>query len=242
MPGLAITSAHVPEGADVVVDGTLGGHRGRRHPQRHGHRTVDGGVPPLPRPRRGHHRGGPQRGLRAAPHRWRDLPARGRRGGPRARGARRRAAPPAARPAVPPGLPGTRARTPSRPSSRRTTTEQRGPTSQPPTLAGRRSTSSSSTDPTCPVRRRDRATATLSRLRSRPSGQRTPFSLHRGSPSWPSPRRRPPRPRAAAVGPAPGASRRPSRSLCPRCGATKVPHVVCGNCGWYAGRQAIEVD
>ena len=21
----------------------------------------------------------------------------------------------------------------------------------------------------------------------------------------------------------------PSRSLCPRCGATKVPHVVCGN-------------
>ena len=35
---------------------------------------------------------------------------------------------------------------------------------------------------------------------------------------------------------------RPSRSLCPRCGATKVPHVVCGNCGWYHGRQAIDVD
>ncbi|MDP1821119.1 MAG: 50S ribosomal protein L32 [Acidimicrobiales bacterium] len=35
---------------------------------------------------------------------------------------------------------------------------------------------------------------------------------------------------------------RPSRSLCSRCGATKVPHVVCGNCGWYAGRQAIDVD
>ena len=34
----------------------------------------------------------------------------------------------------------------------------------------------------------------------------------------------------------------PSRSLCPRCGATKVPHVVCGNCGWYACRQAVEVD
>ena len=34
----------------------------------------------------------------------------------------------------------------------------------------------------------------------------------------------------------------PSRSVCPRCGAAKVPHVVCGNCGWYHGRQAIEVD
>lgn len=35
---------------------------------------------------------------------------------------------------------------------------------------------------------------------------------------------------------------RPSRSLCPRCGVTKVPHVVCANCGWYHGRQAVEVD
>ncbi|MGH9300739.1 MAG: 50S ribosomal protein L32 [Acidimicrobiales bacterium] len=34
----------------------------------------------------------------------------------------------------------------------------------------------------------------------------------------------------------------PARSLCPQCRHTKVPHVVCGNCGWYAGRQAIEVD
>ncbi len=34
----------------------------------------------------------------------------------------------------------------------------------------------------------------------------------------------------------------PARSLCSRCGATKVPHVVCGNCGWYAGRQAIDVE
>ncbi len=34
----------------------------------------------------------------------------------------------------------------------------------------------------------------------------------------------------------------PSRSLCPRCGATKLPHVVCGECGWYHGRQAIDVD
>ena len=22
----------------------------------------------------------------------------------------------------------------------------------------------------------------------------------------------------------------------------KLPHVVCGNCGWYGGRQAIDVD
>jgi len=34
----------------------------------------------------------------------------------------------------------------------------------------------------------------------------------------------------------------PSRSICPRCGATKLPHVVCLNCGWYGGRQAIDVD
>ena len=24
--------------------------------------------------------------------------------------------------------------------------------------------------------------------------------------------------------------------------SAKLPHVVCGNCGWYAGRQAIDVD
>ncbi|HLM62768.1 MAG TPA: 50S ribosomal protein L32 [Acidimicrobiales bacterium] len=35
---------------------------------------------------------------------------------------------------------------------------------------------------------------------------------------------------------------RPSRSVCPHCSAAKLPHVVCGNCGWYGGRQAIEVD
>jgi large subunit ribosomal protein L32 len=33
----------------------------------------------------------------------------------------------------------------------------------------------------------------------------------------------------------------PPRSLCPRCGAVKVPHVVCHQCGWYHGRQAIDV-
>ena len=34
----------------------------------------------------------------------------------------------------------------------------------------------------------------------------------------------------------------PARSICPRCSAAKVPHVVCGTCGWYHDRQAIEVD
>ncbi|HJM35151.1 MAG TPA: 50S ribosomal protein L32 [Acidimicrobiales bacterium] len=34
----------------------------------------------------------------------------------------------------------------------------------------------------------------------------------------------------------------PSRSTCPRCGAVKRPHRVCGNCGWYAGQQAIDVE
>lgn len=34
----------------------------------------------------------------------------------------------------------------------------------------------------------------------------------------------------------------PGRSLCPRCGAAKLPHTVCSTCGWYKGRQAVEVD
>ena len=34
----------------------------------------------------------------------------------------------------------------------------------------------------------------------------------------------------------------PSRSTCPRCGSTKRPHRVCGVCGWYGGREAVEID
>jgi large subunit ribosomal protein L32 len=34
----------------------------------------------------------------------------------------------------------------------------------------------------------------------------------------------------------------PARSVCPHCTTAKAPHVVCPNCGWYKGRQAIEVD
>ena len=36
--------------------------------------------------------------------------------------------------------------------------------------------------------------------------------------------------------------RTPPRSVCPQCGRVKLPHVVCPNCGWYGGRQAIDVD
>ncbi len=34
----------------------------------------------------------------------------------------------------------------------------------------------------------------------------------------------------------------PARSVCPNCATAKLPHVVCPNCGWYKGRQALEVD
>lgn len=34
----------------------------------------------------------------------------------------------------------------------------------------------------------------------------------------------------------------PAQSRCPQCRQAKLPHVVCPNCGWYKGRQAIEVD
>ena len=34
----------------------------------------------------------------------------------------------------------------------------------------------------------------------------------------------------------------PARSECPHCHQAKLPHVVCLNCGWYGGRQAIDVE
>ncbi|MGI9624875.1 MAG: 50S ribosomal protein L32 [Acidimicrobiales bacterium] len=34
----------------------------------------------------------------------------------------------------------------------------------------------------------------------------------------------------------------PSLSRCPRCGSARRPHHVCGSCGWYDGREAIDVD
>ena len=36
--------------------------------------------------------------------------------------------------------------------------------------------------------------------------------------------------------------RSPGRSTCPRCASAKVPHTVCPTCGWYKGRQAVDVD
>ncbi len=36
--------------------------------------------------------------------------------------------------------------------------------------------------------------------------------------------------------------RPPAMSVCPHCQKAKLPHVVCPACGWYKGRQAIEVD
>jgi large subunit ribosomal protein L32 len=32
------------------------------------------------------------------------------------------------------------------------------------------------------------------------------------------------------------------RSVCPRCSSIRKPHTVCANCGWYNGRQAIDVE
>jgi large subunit ribosomal protein L32 len=29
----------------------------------------------------------------------------------------------------------------------------------------------------------------------------------------------------------------PSIAVCPRCGAPRIPHRVCGECGTYAGRE-----
>lgn len=34
----------------------------------------------------------------------------------------------------------------------------------------------------------------------------------------------------------------PSRAVCPQCGEVKLPHRVCGNCGYYNGREVIEVQ
>lgn len=33
-----------------------------------------------------------------------------------------------------------------------------------------------------------------------------------------------------------------SRSVCPQCGEAKLPHRVCGNCGYYNGREVIVVE
>ncbi len=34
----------------------------------------------------------------------------------------------------------------------------------------------------------------------------------------------------------------PAYSACPQCKQPKLGHRVCANCGYYAGRQAVEVE
>ena len=34
----------------------------------------------------------------------------------------------------------------------------------------------------------------------------------------------------------------PNFSRCPQCGELKVPHRVCGNCGYYKGVEVIKVE
>ena len=34
----------------------------------------------------------------------------------------------------------------------------------------------------------------------------------------------------------------PTYSECPQCRQPKLPHRVCGNCGYYAGREVLEVE
>jgi large subunit ribosomal protein L32 len=34
----------------------------------------------------------------------------------------------------------------------------------------------------------------------------------------------------------------PTYSSCPQCRQAKLPHTVCMNCGYYGGRQVVEVE
>lgn len=34
----------------------------------------------------------------------------------------------------------------------------------------------------------------------------------------------------------------PNLTECPRCHNPKLQHVVCPECGWYAGRQVLDVE
>lgn len=34
----------------------------------------------------------------------------------------------------------------------------------------------------------------------------------------------------------------PAKSVCPQCHQPKLPHRVCGECGYYNGKEVIETD
>jgi large subunit ribosomal protein L32 len=34
----------------------------------------------------------------------------------------------------------------------------------------------------------------------------------------------------------------PTYAACPQCRQAKLPHTVCQNCGYYGGRQVVEVE
>ena len=38
------------------------------------------------------------------------------------------------------------------------------------------------------------------------------------------------------------ALKRTGQTLCSHCNAVKLPHRVCPNCGFYGGRQAVEME
>jgi large subunit ribosomal protein L32 len=55
------------------------------------------------------------------------------------------------------------------------------------------------------------------------------------------PKRKTPRARTRSRRAASWRLEAPARSLCPNCGVVKLPHTVCNNCGWYRGRQVLDV-
>lgn len=34
----------------------------------------------------------------------------------------------------------------------------------------------------------------------------------------------------------------PARCTCPQCGEVKLPHRVCGNCGFYRNREVLDTE
>jgi large subunit ribosomal protein L32 len=34
----------------------------------------------------------------------------------------------------------------------------------------------------------------------------------------------------------------PAKSVCPQCHEPKLPHRVCGSCGYYNGKEIVETD